>query len=123
MRLNKAKCRVLHMGQGNSQCQHRLGDGGTDSSPNEKDLGVLKDEKLDMNKPCALAAQKASRTLGCIPSSMASRARDGVLGSARTGLVFTRSQEGTDPGGLTQPGQTEQGILYRVPPCWGPVGS
>jgi len=45
-----------------------------------------------------------------------------VLGSARTGLVFTRSQEGTQPGGLTQPGQTEQGIRYHVPSCWVPVG-
>jgi len=33
-----------------------------------------------------------------------------VLGSARTGLIFTRIQEGAQPGGLTPPGQTEQGI-------------
>jgi len=45
-----------------------------------------------------------------------------VLGSARTGLIFTRIQEGTQPGGLTQPGQTEQGIPYHVPSCWVPVG-
>ena len=41
-----------------------------------------------------------------------------VLGSARTGLIFTRNQEGTQPGGLTQPGQTEQGIPYHVLSCW-----
>jgi len=41
-----------------------------------------------------------------------------VLGSARTGLIFTRIQEGTRPGRLTQPGQTEQGIPYHVPSCW-----
>jgi len=40
-----------------------------------------------------------------------------VLGSARTGLIFTMRQEWTQPGGLTQPGQTEQGIPYHVPPC------
>jgi len=34
-----------------------------------------------------------------------------VLGFARTGLIFTRIQEGT------QPGQTEQGIPYHVPSC------
>jgi len=45
-----------------------------------------------------------------------------VLGSARTGLIFTRSQEGTQPGRLTQPGQTEQGIPYHVLPCWVLVG-
>jgi len=40
-----------------------------------------------------------------------------VLGSARTGLIFTRIHEGTQPGRLTRPGQTEQGIPYHVPPC------
>ena len=47
-----------------------------------------------------------------------------MLGSARTGLIFTRIQEGAQPGGLTQPqsGQTELGIPYHVPSCWVPVG-
>ena len=45
-----------------------------------------------------------------------------VLGSARTGLIFTRLQEGAQPGGLKPPGQTEQGIPYHVPSCWVPVG-
>ena len=31
-------------------------------------------------------------------------------------------KEGTQPGGLTPSGQTEQGIPYHVPPCWVPVG-
>jgi len=35
--------------------------------------------------------------------------------SARMGLTFPRSQEGTQPGQLTQTGQTEQGIRYQVP--------
>ena len=45
-----------------------------------------------------------------------------VLGSARTGLIFTRIQEGTQLGGLTQSGQTQQGTPYHVPSCWVPVG-
>ena len=42
-------------------------------------MGVLLGEKLYMSRQCALAAQKASRALGCIQNSVASRAREGIL--------------------------------------------
>ncbi|PKU28666.1 rna-directed dna polymerase from mobile element jockey-like [Limosa lapponica baueri] len=76
MRSNKAKRRALHVGQGNPKHKSRLGRGQMESSPEEKDLGVLGDEKLTRDWQRALAAQKAPRTLGCIPCSVASRARE-----------------------------------------------
>jgi len=50
-----------------------------ESSPEEKDWGLLVDEKLNTSWQCVLAAQKATRTLGCTKSSVGSRAREGIL--------------------------------------------
>ncbi|KFO89518.1 hypothetical protein N320_04322, partial [Buceros rhinoceros silvestris] len=79
LKFSKAKCKVLHIGWGNSKHKYMLGREWLESSPVEKDWGILVDQKLNTSQPCALTAQKAKCILGCIKRSVTSRSRKVIL--------------------------------------------
>jgi len=78
----------------------QAGDEGVESSPAKKDLGLLVDENLDVIWQCALTAQKASRILGCIKSSMGC-IKSSMGCRSREGILPLRS--GESPPGVLRP--------------------
>ena len=64
VRYNKARWKVLHLGQGNPRYVCKLGEELLESSPAEKDLLILVDGKLNKRHQHALAAWKTKGIQG-----------------------------------------------------------
>ncbi|KAK4826897.1 hypothetical protein QYF61_012085 [Mycteria americana] len=79
MKFNKSKCQILHLGWTNAGHQYKLGEECLESSPAERDLGVLVGSRLSMSVLCALAAKKAKRILGSIKHSITSWSKEVVF--------------------------------------------
>ncbi|PKU48716.1 hypothetical protein llap_1040 [Limosa lapponica baueri] len=71
MKFNKDKCMVLHLGRNNPMHQYGLGADLLESNSEEKDLGVLVNNRMTMSQQYALVAKKANGILGCIKKSVA----------------------------------------------------
>ncbi|GAB0188993.1 mitochondrial enolase superfamily member 1 [Grus japonensis] len=76
---SKDKCKVVHLGKYNPGVQHELGSTWLESSSVERDLGVLVDNKLNMNKQCAAVAKQANRMLGCINKGITNRDKEVII--------------------------------------------
>ncbi|KAJ7419758.1 hypothetical protein BTVI_24241 [Pitangus sulphuratus] len=81
MKFNKTKCKVLHLDWGNHQYQYRMSDEWIQTSPVEKDWGIMVDEKLDMCWQWVLTAQKTDFILGCIGQNRCGQQKVVVNGS------------------------------------------
>lgn len=82
-KFKEGKFRLLHSGRNNPMCQYRLGKAPVESllerNSEEKDLGILGENKLLVNQQFALVAKKAKRTLGWIRKSIASHSKEVIL--------------------------------------------
>ena len=74
------KCKVLHLNRRDPRHLYRLEGTVLKSSPAEKDLGVLVDEKLNLSQQCALAARKAN---GIVCSIRGGREKKWPAGTGR----------------------------------------
>lgn len=80
IKFNKPECKVLHLAQSNPRHTHRWGREAIESSPVDKDLRLVVDEKLNTgHQQCALAAQKDKCIPGYIQRRVASRFKEMIL--------------------------------------------
>lgn len=77
MRFNKAKCRMLPLGWGNPRYVYNLREELIASSPVEKNLMVLVNEKLGTGQEHAFRPE--DQILGCIKRGGASRVREEIV--------------------------------------------
>ena len=90
---NVDKCKALHIGNKNTHHKYRMNGKGLEHIEEEKDLGVLIDERLDFHRQAAVATKKASRVLGLIKRTF-SRLDKTTLPLLYTSLVRSHLEYG-----------------------------
>ncbi|XP_009945468.1 PREDICTED: anoctamin-2-like, partial [Leptosomus discolor] len=76
MKLNKSKCWILHLECSNAG---HNGEVWLESSPAERDLGVLVDSRLNRIHQCALTAKRANHIHGCFKHSITSQSEEVII--------------------------------------------
>ena len=66
MKFNADKCKVLHIGNQNPQYEYRMSDTSLEAVREERDLGVIVEEKLKFDTHTVTQANKANKVLGII---------------------------------------------------------
>ena len=79
MKLNKCKCRILRLGWSDARHKYKWGEEWLESSPAERDLGVLVGSRLNTSQQRALAAKRANRIPGCIKHGITSRSKEVIV--------------------------------------------
>ena len=79
MRFNIDKCSVLHFGFSNNSFDLTLGSKLLGVHESERDLGVMVQNNLKVNKQCCKAANKANRKLGVVKRGFRNKTREIML--------------------------------------------
>lgn len=79
MKFNKVKCKVLHIGKGNHKHEHRIGNEWIEIGQEVKDLGILVNKKLNVNRQHTHGAENDDSIQGYINRTVASRPREVIL--------------------------------------------
>ena len=78
MTFKKSKSQILHLGWSNAGHKNKLEEW-LESSPAERDLGLLGNSRLSVSLQCAPAAKKANCILGCIKHSITSWSKEVII--------------------------------------------
>jgi ribonuclease P/MRP protein subunit RPP40 len=79
MLFNLDKCAVMHFGFANEGMEVRLGDRVLGEKKSERDLGVIVQSDLKVDKQCSKAANEANRRLGMINRNFTCKAKKVIL--------------------------------------------
>ena len=79
MEFNVDKCKTLHIGNNNINFSYNINGTAVNNTTEQKDLGVIVDNKLTFSKQCVEAAKQANKVLGFISRSFDYKSKDVIL--------------------------------------------